>query len=538
MFAIVTFLVFTALVALVSWWKTRHDDVSQAKVYFLAGRNLPWFFIAGSLLLTNLSTEQLIGLNGSAYRHGFEVMAWEVVAAVTLVAMAWYFLPRYWRTGIYTVPQFLELRYDRGTRRWVSGVFLLTICVGFLPFVLYSGAVALEGLFDVSTRFGLSRSAAIVALVWAIGVVGSIYAIFGGLTAVAVSDSINGVGLLAGGLLIPLLGMWALGDGSLLAGWQRLVENQPQALAPLGDSDSVIPAGTLFTGLLLVNIYYWCMNQTIVQRVFGARTLAEGQKGVLMTGALKLLGPFYLVLPGIIALELFGSDLADGDLAYPLLVEAVLPTPLVGFFGAVLFGAILSSFNSALHSASTLFGLDLYQGLLRRHAGDAEAVSAGRLFGIALAIGAMVAAPMIAQAPGGLFLLMKKLAAIFNIPLLAIIIMGMVSRRPPAWAAKASIVLGAAFYICFSLIGGDRIFGWPVHWLHLAGINFGILCLFLAFVGWRWPAPKVASSPATAADVAAGNDDPPWRWNYAAGIGVIALVILFYAALQFLATRG
>jgi SSS family solute:Na+ symporter len=525
------------MVGAISWWIARREDTSDARGYFLAGRNLPWYFICGSLLLTNLSTEQLVGLNGSAYRHGFEVMAWEVVAAVTLVAMAWYFFPRYWRTGIYTVPQFLEIRYDRATRRWVSGVFLLTICVGFLPFVLYSGAVALEGLFEVSARFGLEQRTAIVGLVWAIGIVGSLYAIFGGLAAVAVSDTINGIGLLVGGLLIPVLGLVALGDGELFAGVARLIEKQPQSLSPLGEPTSVMPVGTLFTGLLLINVYYWCMNQTIVQRVFGARSLAEGQKGVLVTAALKLIGPLYLVLPGVIALELFGAGLADGDLAYPRLVDAVLPKPLVGLFGAVLFGAILSSFNSALHSASTLFGLDLYQGFFRPQADDRSAVRAGRAFGIVLAFGSMISAPYIAQAPDGLFLLMKKLAAIFNIPLLAIVVMGMVSGRPPAWAAKLCIALGAAFYIVFSLIGGDRIFGWQVNWLHLAGINFAVLCLFLAVAGGIAPAPAAGGNPVSG-PAPAPAADTPWRWNVPAGVAVIALVVALYASLQFLAAAN
>jgi len=530
MWSLISFLLFTAGVAVISWWRTRHDDTADAKVYFLAGRNLPWFFIAGSLLLTNLSTEQLIGLNGSAYRHGFEVMAWEVVAAVTLVVMAWVFFPRYWRGGISTIPEFLGHRYDPATRRWVSGVFLLTICVGFLPFVLYSGALALEGLFDVSRLLGLERATTLVLLVWTIGIVGSIYAIFGGLSAVAVSDSINGIGLLIGGLLIPVLGLIAVGEGEFFLGLSRLVERQPAAFDPLGAADSAIPAGTLFTGLLLLNLYYWCMNQTIVQRSFGARSLAEGQKGLLVTAALKLLGPLYLVLPGVIALEMFGSSLADGDLAYPRLVDAVLPAPLAGLFGAVLFGAILSSFNSALHSASTLFGLDLYQGFWRRQADDRAAVRAGRWFGTGLALAAMASAPYIANAPDGLFLLMKKLAAIFNIPLLAIVVMGMASSRPPAWAAKTAIALGAGFYISFSLVGGDRLFGWSVNWLHLAGINFAVLCTFLWAAG-RW-SPAAARPSATAkASVAA----EPWRWNRPFGVAIIALVILSYLGLHLLA---
>ena len=327
MVSIASFIFFTGLVGFISWWRTRHDDHGDSQSYFLAGKSLPWFVVAGSLMLTNLSTEQLIGLNGGAYLGGAVVMAWEVVAALALVILALYFLPRYWNSGITTVPQMLE------TRQILSGLFLVFLVLNFLPFVVYSGAVGMNGLFDVDEVLGVSTTSSIWIMVWSIGTIGSLYAIFGGLKAVAVSDTINGVGLLVGGLAIPILGLMALGDGSMGAGIDRIRTNQASQISPIGAKDSVIPFSTLFTGMVLINVYYWCTNQAIVQRTFGAKSLREGQKGVMAAAFLKLLGPLYLVLPGIIALEMFGNDLGNGDSAYPQLVAAVLPPYFAGLFG-------------------------------------------------------------------------------------------------------------------------------------------------------------------------------------------------------------
>ena len=252
------------------------------------------------------------------------------------------------------------------------------------------------------------------------GISGGIYAVFGGLRAVAISDSINGLGLLIGGLLIPVLGLAALGDGNIFAGWGTIVRDIPKKqLDPLGAEGDNIPFGTLFTGMLLLNIYYWCTNQSIVQRTFGAKSLKEGQKGILIATCLKLAGPIYLVLPGIIALQMFGPELRSKTWLTASLVAEVLPPALVGFFGAVIFGAILSSFNSVLHSSSTLFGLDIYRGMIKPEATDEETVRVGKRFGIIMALVAMSLAPFIGKAES-LFTLMKMLA-IANVPILAII---------------------------------------------------------------------------------------------------------------------
>ena len=188
-------------VAGIAWWSTRSTDESSADGYFLAGRSLTAGVIAGSLLLTNLSTEQIVGLNGQAYTEGILVMAWETLAAMAMVVTAIFLLPRYLKGGITTVPQFLERRYDTFTKSLTSALFLSGYVVVLLPIVLYSGAVAFSAMFNLPELLDVSKTTSLWICVWGIGIIGSIYAVFGGLKAVAVSDTINAIGLLIGCLL-------------------------------------------------------------------------------------------------------------------------------------------------------------------------------------------------------------------------------------------------------------------------------------------------------------------------------------------------
>jgi SSS family solute:Na+ symporter len=532
MFAFLTFLAFTAMVAIISWLKTRNDDQSVGNNYFLAGRSLPWFVVTGSLMLTNLSTEQLVGLNGGAYLNGFVVIAWEIIAACALVVMAWKFLPIYWSGQITTVPELLEKRFDKNTRTLVSAFFLATIGITLLPFILYSGALAMNGLFDVPGNLGLSETQSIILMVVAIGTIGALYAILGGLEAVAISDTINGVGLLFGGLLVPFLGILVLGDGSFFGGIDRLVDHQRPMLDPIGDSQSNIPFSVLFTGMVVLNMFYWCTNQFIIQRTFGAKSLKEGQKGVLGAAFLKLLGPLYLVLPGVIALELFGPELSNGDLAYPMLVNKVLPPALVGLFSAVMFGAILSSFNSCLHSATTLFGLDIYKNVIKKDATDKQAVKAGKVFGTILALFAMCGAPFIMNAPAGLFDLMKKIGATFNVPIFALVVAGILVKKAPTIAAKAILVVGVIFYSFFTWVYQPSINGQEVHWLHITGLNFAILITIMIVMSRMKPSEPVDGIPSFLSSYSGTGTAEYWSGTKIVGSGVVVCVIAMYSYLH------
>lgn len=516
-----SFLLFTGLVALITWIKTRHDQTQTSDGYFLAGRSLTGPVIAGSLMLTNLSTEQLVGLNGVSFKEGFVCMAWETLASVALVLLAIVFLPRYLRGGLTTIPQFLEDRYDKTTRTMTNLLFLSGYLVILLPTILYSGAVAISGIFDVPGLFGVDYVTSIWLSVWGIGLIGSAYAIFGGLRTVAVSDSLNGIGLLIGGLLIPVFGLAAIGGGDMFVGFATLLQEQPAMFNAIGEDHQSVPFSTLFTGMMLVNTFYWCTNQAIVQRTLGAKNLAEGQKGVLLAAGLKLLGPLILVLPGMIAFHLFGGTLTNGDQAYPRLVQEVLPPWLTGFFGAVLVGAILSSFNSALNSAATLFSKGLYKAYINQGADERRQVQAGKGFGIVIALLAMMGAPLIMKAPQGLFGYLQEVNGCYSIPILTILVVGMFHRRMPAIAAKVGLVFGVLMYI-----NTQFILKVELHFLHVMAILFVLNGLLMMAIAALKPRPQ-AWAPRVTNDV----DLSGWNLVRPVSVAICALAIGNYMLL-------
>jgi len=321
-----------------------------------------------------------------------------------------------------------------------------------LPVILYSGSLAISGMFNVPDLLGVTHTQSIWICVWGIGIIGSIYAVFGGLKAVAVSDSINAIGLLAGGVLIPIFGLMMISgdgsiiDGSIIDGLNILTSENPDKFKSMGGPADPVPFYTIFTGMMLVQLFYWGTNQQIIQRALGAKNLAEGQKGLLLGSFIKILGPIIVVLPGIIAYHIFEGNLESADSAYPMLVNKVLPDAWVGFFAAVLFGAILSSFNSVLNSSVTLFGIDVYKEHINKDADEKTVVKYGKMFGIVLAIAAMFIAPLIANA-GSLFAYLQEINGIYSIPILTIIIVGYLTKRVPAIAAKVGLVSGCLLYI-------------------------------------------------------------------------------------------
>ena len=487
-----SFLFFTGLVGLTTWFLTRKDDHSSTKGFFLGGRSLTFPLIAGSLLLTNLSTEQMIGLNGAAFRDGLSVMAWEVIAVVALVLMALFFLPKFLKSGVTTVPEYLGIRFNTRTRFLTNLIFLIAYAVILLPIILYTGAKGLTGMLDLASLTGIENETTLLwVTIWTVGLLGSVYALFGGLRTVAVSDTLNGMGLLVGGLLITYFGLNAVSDGAgMFEGWSILKAASPEKFNSVGGENQSVPFSTLFTGVFLLNLFYWCTNQQIIQRTLGAKDLAEGQKGVLLTGALKLLGPLYLVLPGMISFYLFKDMGIAPDQAYGMLVHKVLPPYLNGFFAAVMIGAILSSFNSALNSTCTLFSLGIYRNAINREAEGKTLVRASKYFGWIMAFITMTIAPLLAG-QDSIFGYLQKMNGIYFIPLFAVILVGMLSKRVPAIAANLALVLGILVIAVgyFIPIGGAFLTDY-VHEFHFLGLVFSGLIIFMLVVGLFKPRKK------------------------------------------------
>jgi SSS family solute:Na+ symporter len=525
MLAIITFLGFTLLVGVISYYFTKDTDESTSDGYFLGGRSLTAGVIAGSLLLTNLSTEQIVGLNGAAYSEGILVMAWETLAAIAMVVTAIFLLPKYLKGGISTVPEFLEDRYSKTTKTIASVLFLSGYMIVLLPIVLYSGSLAIITMFNVAEGLGVSHMTALTLCVWGIGIIGSIYAIFGGLKAVAVSDTVNAIGLLIGGLLIPYFGLKYIGDGSIGVGISTLMKEAPEKFNVIGNSKSSIPFATIFTGMMLVQLFYWGTNQAIIQRALAAKNLKEGQKGLLLAAFIKILGPLVVVLPGIIAFHIFKGELEIADQAYPKLVSTVLPVALLGFFAAVLFGAILSSFNSALNSSVTLFGLDIYKEYFNKEASEKDVVKKGQMFGIGLAIFSMLIAPLIAKAPSGLFGYLQEVNGCYSIPILTIIVVGYLTKRVPAIGANLAIILGSVLYAISQFIIKPYVIGeenYP-HFLHVMAILFVINVCIMLIIGMIKPrATDYELSYSEDVDIT------PYKYLYPVGASIIAIVIYSY----------
>lgn len=480
-----SFALVTGLVAIGSWYKVKQKSKKgeSAESYFLAGRGLTGVLIASSLMLTNLSTEQLVGLNAQGYTANMTPMAWEICAAITLVIVALYMLPKYLGGGFTTIPEFIEDRYGKSTMYFCTCLFLIGYVLNLLPPILYTGSVALGGIFDISATFGVSYWGGIWIMVVGIGLVGAAYAVFGGLKAIAYSDTFNGVGLLIGGvIIIPWFGLSALGDGSALDGWRVLMTEHPEKLNAIGGAEDPVPFSTLFTGILILNLFYWGTNQSIIQRALGAKNLAEGQKGVLWAGMLKLAGPFFLLIPGIIAYAMFGPDLPNGEVAYPMLVREVLPHALVGFFAAVLFGAVLSSFNSVLHSTSTLFTLNVYKPLINKQASDEDLVRVGKRFAATVGLFAIFVAPFIYYAPEGFFQYFQTINSFYMAPMFTIIVVGLITRRVPGKAANIGIVVFMTAYALTSFV-----FSVDIHFLHLTGVLFVAVAVLMMVIGKFYP---------------------------------------------------
>jgi len=531
---VASFLGFTALVVIISYLKTRKDAMDGSKAYFLAGRSLGFWVIAGSLMLTNLSTEHLIGLNGDAFNHTFAVTAWETTAALAMVLTAIYFLPRYLKSGFTTIPQYLAARYDKHTRTIAVVLFLVSYVLAILPVVLRFGATGLESLFDVSGTFGISENQAIWLIVWGVGTLGSLYAIFGGLKAVAVSDTVNGVGFLIAGLLIPFLALRYVGDGSVIAGLQEVYTEEHAKFDITGDEPgSFLPFSVLFTGMIVNQIFFWCTNQSIIQRTLGARSLAEGQKGVLLAAFFKLLGPLVIVFPGIIAFHMFKDQLSSEQylMAYPMLVKTVLPPVLVGFFAAVMVGAVLSTFNSVLNSSATLFSEDFYHAIINKNASGRQIVFSGRVCSIVLALSSMVMAPLL-DTSGSLYNYLQKINATFFGPMLAVLLLGFFTRRVSALAAKIGLIAGPVLFYLIVFAFGDKVqsllmqaFGLhdEIHFLHFLAIVFLLTAVLMLVISRFKPAEKTYVQEYTH-DV----DITPWKHVKLTAAAISLAAILFY----------
>ena len=518
-----SFLIVTALVAYISWLRTKNDDLTTSKGYFLAGRGLSGIVIGCSMVLTSLSTEQLIGVNANSYQNNFSIIAWTVPTVIPLCFLAIYMLPKYLRNGYTTIPEFFENRFDRQTRLIMSGLFLVFYLLIVIPTALYTGAIAFNKIFNLETIFGLSYAQAIVYTVIAIGVVGAIYAIFGGLKAVAVSDTINAVILVIGALLVPVFALLYLGNGSISEGLNIITTTHVEKWNAIGSSTDSTPWPTIFTGIMVVHFFYWTTNQAIVQRCLGAKDLASGQKGILIAALFLLTLPIILNLPGLLSFHILGEGLNPMDTSYPLLVNKVMPTALQGFFIAALFGAILSTFNSFLNSAATIYCKDLLPSISKKQRTDQELIVYAKKVSTIMAIVTMIIGPLLMFGTDGIFLITKRFAGFVNIPIVALFAVGLFNKTVSGLAARIALLVHVVLY--FSIVW---VFNVKINFVYVMGGLFVFDVVLMLILGQFLKREPYVENTVNKGDVDLTN----WKYIKVTSVSLILGLIALYTFLS------
>ena len=501
---VAVFVAFYGLVLAFSLFKSRGRETSAD--YFLGGRALPWWLIGVSIVAANISTEQFVGMAGQAAGDvGLAVSAWQLTGAVGIVVVGFVFLPRFLRAGIYTMPEYLEYRYSAAARAIMSVLTVLIYAAVTSAAVLYSGATTLE------TVFGLPLAPGVV-LIAALAVV---YTLWGGLLAAVWADLFQGSALLVGGLATFALGLSAVG------GWGAFVARAGERLhMVLPRAHPELPWTVLVGGMWIPIVYYCGLNQFIVQRTLAARSLKQGQLGIVLAAALWLLIPFGIVMPGILSRELFGAQLARPDTAYPVLVRELVPAGMRGFVFAALAGAVISTLASVLNSASTIATMDLYKRHLRPAAEDRELVRVGR----ALTAAFLLVACAVALSPvprGGVFRFIQEFQGYLSPGVVAAFAFGFAVKKAPPAAGIAALLLSAPVY-------GVLQWGWgDVPYLHRMLVTLGALLAVMAAI----TAARPLASP-RALPVRADVDLTPSRLAVAGGVAVVFAVVAFFVAFR------
>ncbi|WP_292930005.1 SLC5 family protein [Novosphingobium sp. PASSN1] len=432
-------LLISALIGYATWAKVRsahaaHDG--SGRDVFLAGGGLSWLFVAGSITLTNLSTEQLVGNNGNQM---LLLAWWELAGFIGLLILAFVFVPIYYRHGCTTVTELLDRRYQGGSvRTLVAGIFLVGSVLIYIPAALYSGSLFLK------TMLGFEGSLLVFAAPMA--AVAALYTILGGLRAVAVMDTYAGIGVLAIAMLVVVLALNAIG-------WD--FSGVPaDRLTLIGSNASPIPFHTLFTGMIFIQIFYWSTNQNITQKAMTAPTVQEAQRGVLAAAVVRILIiPLIVVVPGVAAFKLFGPL---GDAAYGRIVAHVLPGWLIGSFAALMAAAVIAHTAAILNGAVALYSMDFHDRFIARISDHWKIATRATL---AMAVIGVALVPMFQNAQN-IINLLQQLNGLTSMPILAAFIVGLLFKGVRAEAASLAILFGVAFYGWLSFAPPAFLPGW------------------------------------------------------------------------------
>jgi SSS family solute:Na+ symporter len=503
------FTAFFAIVLSVSMYKSRKEETSED--FFLAGRGLIWPLIGLSLIAANISTEHFVGMAGQgAGIAGMAIASYEWLAAITLVCVAIFFLPKFLKSGIYTIPEYLEYRYNV-TARAIMAFYTMVIYIGVtIAAVIYSGGLTLQTIFG-----DLENSKHLVYGVWLIGIIAALYTIWGGLKAVAWADLFQGSALIIGGAITMILGFQAVGGvGSFFE------QNADKLHMILPENHEVIPWTALVIGLWIPNFYYWGLNQYISQRTLAAKTLREGQLGIIFAAFLKLIIPFIIIFPGMMAFQLYGNQMTGGsgtDSAYPLLIRNLVGPGVRAFIFAAISGAVISSLASMLNSASTIFTMDLFRRHWKKEASQKALIWTGRITtAIFVLIGCIIAPQLGDPKFKGIFTYIQEFQGYISPGILAVFVFGMIFKKVPPVAGVVGLIITVPVYGFLQWQFGDIAF------LNRMAITFVVVILTMLIMTLSNPAKPKEMPVRKEFDM---KPSPEVKWL---GIAVIVCTLILY----------
>ena len=476
---IVVFSLYAILILSIGLYVSRQKEgkSKSAEDYFLAGKSLPWWAIGASLIAANISAEQFIGMSGSGFALGLAIASYEWMAAITLLVVGKFFLPIFIEKGLYTIPEFIEKRYSSNLKTILAVFWIALFVFVNLTTVLFLGGKALD------TIIGSGDGSILLTSIIGLALFAAAYSLWGGLAAVAWTDVVQVVLLIFGGLLMTYFALSNVTDsGSFVDGLKYIYDKAPERFSMiLSKGEIITPNGrdawwdlpglaVLIGGMWVANLYYWGFNQYIIQRTLAAKSLEEGQKGIVFAAFLKLIIPLIVVLPGIIA-YVMNLDPETGQLnmallsnegflgtagniandnAAPWLIKNFIPVGLKGLILAALAAAIVSSLASMINSTSTIFTMDIYKSTINKKADDKQMVKVGRLTGLIALIIAMILAPQLGSL-GQVFQFIQEYTGVVSPGILAVFLMGLFYKKATNNAAIWGVILSIPIAMYFKV---------------------------------------------------------------------------------------
>ena len=494
-------------------WVSRDKDGKQknAEDYFLASKSLPWWAVGTSLIAANISAEQFIGMSGSGFALGLAIASYEWMAAITLLVVGKYFLPIFIEKGLYTIPEFIEKRFSTNLKTILAIFWIALFVFVNLTTVLFLGGKALD------TIIGVGDGSILLNSIIGLGLFAAAYSLWGGLASVAWTDVIQVVILIFGGLLMTYFALANVTDsGSFIDGMKYVYEKAPERFSMILSKGEIIkPNGgdawwdlpglaVLIGGIWVANLYYWGFNQYIIQRTLAAKSLAEGQKGIVFAAFLKLIIPVIVVLPGIIAYVMNLDDTGvltatsvdpgfigaagniANDNAAPWLIKNFIPVGVKGLILAALAAAIVSSLASMLNSTSTIFTMDIYRSHFNKNASDAQMVSVGRITAVVALIIAIIIAPQLGSL-GQVFIFIQEYTGVVSPGILAVFLMGLFYKKATnnaaIWGAILSIPIAMYFKVAPKGWSDASIFV-ELPFMHQMGYTCIVTLALIAFISY------------------------------------------------------